>query len=221
MARKTVHPGLRRYVEREILPRYRAFDRAHDVRHARRVIDESLRLAAIYDIDPDPVFTAAAYHDTGLVQGRERHHLASGEIVRADLRLREWLTEEEILTAAEAAEDHRASSDRPPRSLCGRIVAEADRMIDPEVTLRRTVQYGLEHYPHLTVEEHYARFRTHLLEKYARGGYLKLWIPESDNAARLETLRCAIADEALLRSRFDALFSAECAALSTERHALR
>ena len=45
----------------------------------------------------------------------------------------------------EAVEDHRASTDHEPRSIYGKIVAEADRIIDPDITLRRTVQYGLKH----------------------------------------------------------------------------
>ena len=44
----------------------------------------------------------------------------------------------------EAVEDHRASSDHEPRSIYGKIVAEADRIIDTDITLRRTVQYGLK-----------------------------------------------------------------------------
>lgn len=209
MIRPSVHPGLRLYVESEIIPRYLAFDRAHNVDHVRTVIDESLRLAAFYDVDPDLVFAAAAYHDTGLSEGRERHHVVSARIVRTDPRLREWFTEEQIDTIADAAEDHRASTDREPRTLYGRIVAEADRVIDPELTLRRTVQYGLEHCPEMDRDEQYVRFRDHLTKKYAPGGYLKLWIPESDNAARLEVLRRTIANEASLRERFDALFSVE------------
>ncbi len=47
----------------------------------------------------------------------------------------------------EAVEDHRASTDHEPRSLYGKIVAEADRIIDPDTTLRRTVQYGLKQNP--------------------------------------------------------------------------
>ncbi len=55
--------------------------------------------------------------------------------------------EEEIETVAQAAEDHRASSDHDPRSIYGRIVAEADRLIDPVTIIRRTIQYVLSHYP--------------------------------------------------------------------------
>jgi uncharacterized protein len=39
----------------------------------------------------------------------------------------------------------------------------------------------------------------HLIEKYGRGGYLRLWIPWSDNAARLNALQDTIADPVAVR----------------------
>lgn len=109
----------------------------------------------------------------------------------------------------EAIEDHRASNTQAPRSIYGKIVAEADRIIDPEVTLRRTVQYGLSHYPEMDKEQQYARFRKHLNDKYAEGGYLKLWIPQSYNAKRLAELRKLIMDEEELQRVFDELYTNE------------
>lgn len=196
------------FIEREIIPRYRNFDAAHDETHVRTVIAESLALAARYGLDADVVYAAAAYHDTGLVSGRERHHFVSGEIVAADRRLEKWFDAEQIRLIREAVEDHRASAGREPRSLYGRIVAEADRVIDPETTLRRTVQYGLAHAPSLDREAQYARFCDHLRSKYAPGGYLRLYIPESKNAERLEKLRALLASPAQLREAFDRLYEA-------------
>ena len=63
-----------RYIEAEILPRYAGFDAAHREEHARNVIRQSLALAKHYDVDENMVYTIAAYHDTGLSSGRERHH---------------------------------------------------------------------------------------------------------------------------------------------------
>lgn len=200
---------IQEYIEQEILPRYAGFDRAHSIDHARTVIAESLALAEYYDVDERMLYVAAAYHDLGLCEGRERHHIVSGQIIRADERLRQWFSEEQIETIACAAEDHRASAKHEPRSIYGRIVAEADRIIDPEVTLRRTVQYGLNNYPQFDIEEQYARFCAHLQEKYAEGGYLHLWIPESKNGARLAELRRMIADRELLRQTFDRLLAEE------------
>ncbi|WP_417016278.1 HD domain-containing protein [Alistipes sp.] len=205
----TPNPELRDYVEREILPRYRDFDRAHNLDHVHAVIARSLALAADYAVNPDMVYAIAAYHDTGLVHGRENHHLDAGRILEADAELRRWFREEEIRTMREAVEDHRASSSHAPRSIYGRIVAEADRQIDPATIIRRTIQYGLAHYPELDREGHYARCLEHLTEKYAEDGYLRLWIAESENARQLEALRRIIRNPEELRRRFDATFDSE------------
>ena len=203
--------GLHTYVEAEIIPRYRTFDKAHQEDHARNVIRQALELARHYDVDTDLVYTAAAYHDTGLAVDRATHHLESGKIIRSDERLREWFTPEEIETAAQAAEDHRASAKTAPRSIYGRIIAEADRLIDPLTIIRRTIQFGLSHYPELDAEGHWERTLEHLREKYGDGGYLQLWIPESPNAARLEELRKIIRKPETLRSIFEKLFAEETA----------
>ena len=184
--------SLAAYIETEIIPRYAAFDRAHTV-------------------EPDMVYTVAAYHDTGLVAGRERHHLVSGELLAADAHLRRWFSEEQLATMRDAVEDHRASSAHTPRTLYGRIVAEADRCIDPETILRRTVQYGLAHCPAPDREAHFRRCVEHLENKYAEQGYIRLWIPESGNARKLEELRALIRDKERLRSLFDAIFTQESA----------
>ena len=152
------------------------------------------------------VFAIAAYHDTGLEVDRKTHHLESGRIVRSDLNLRRWFSEEQIEVMARAVEDHRASSDHEPRSIYGKIVAEADRQIDPDTIIRRTVQYGLSHYPELDREGHWERTLEHLLEKYAEGGYLRLWIPESSNAQRLKELQVLIKDRKALRVQFEKTF---------------
>ena len=204
--------GLQAYIEAEIIPRYRNFDKAHREEHARSVIAQALELARHYDVDPDLVFAAAAYHDTGLAVDRATHHLESGKVIRADRRLRDWFTADEIETIAEAAEDHRASAKTAPRSIYGRLIAEADRLIDPMTIIRRTIQFGLSHYPELDMEGHWERTLEHLREKYGDGGYLQLWIPESPNAARLEQLRRIIREPETLRSVFDKLFAEETAA---------
>lgn len=204
-----VSPALRRYVEEQIIPMYDTFDPAHRREHVQHVIDEALRLAKHYPVKADVVYTAAAYHDTGLGTGRKTHHLVSGAIIRGDRNLLNWLTPEEVELAAQAAEDHRASSDHEPRSIYGKLIAEADRQIDPMTVIRRTIQYGLKNYPELDREGHWQRMMEHLMEKYADGGYLKLWIPESDNAARLKKLRTLILDESGMRAVFNDIFDSE------------
>lgn len=202
----SIRPELREYIEKNILPCYEAFDAAHRVDHAEMVIAQSLQMAMRRDVSIEMVYAIAAYHDTGLSEGRERHHLVSGEIVRTDANLCRWFTAEQIEVMAQAVEDHRASADHAPRSVYGMIVAEADRFIDPYMIIKRTIQYGKDHYPEYAREEHYVRMVSHLKEKYGYGGYLRLWFADSPNMERLEQLRQIIDDEARLRQIFESIY---------------
>ncbi|MBQ3733313.1 MAG: HD domain-containing protein [Bacteroidales bacterium] len=205
----SINTEIQDYVERNIIPLYDRFDKAHRRDHVRMVIEQSKALAAQMDVDADMVYVIAAYHDIGLCEGRERHHTVSAQMLLADMTLRNWFTDSQLETMAEAVEDHRASSDHTPRSLYGRIVAEADRFIDPDTVIRRTVQYGMEHYPELDKKGHYERMVQHLREKYGRNGYLHLWFEHSPNAERLEVLRKMIDDEDALRRKFEDFFRLE------------
>lgn len=207
--RNMLNPGLVQYVESEIIPRYASFDKAHREDHVRKVIEEAMNMSVHYDVDKDVLYAAAAFHDTGLVDGREVHHMSSGRIIREDPHLKEWFTPDKIETIAQAAEDHRASSGCEPRSIYGKIVSEADRDIEPMRILRRTVQFGMEHYPELDKEGHWKRMLEHLAEKYDYGGYLKLYIPESSNAVGLQALRDIIHDPERLRSIFERFYEEE------------
>lgn len=203
--------SLQQYIDTEIIPRYAAFDKAHREDHARAVIDRALAMGRSYDIDEGMLLTAAACHDLGLAVDRKTHHLESGRIIRADARLREWFSPEQIETIAEAAEDHRASAKVLPRSIYGRLVAEADRMIVPETIVRRTVQFGLSNYPQFDKEGHWQRTLEHLHEKYAEGGYLHLLIPGSPNEEPLQRLRDLIRDTEKLRHLFETIYQEETA----------
>jgi len=197
------------YVESSVIPAYASFDKGHQEAHARHVIGQAMELSRYYDVDPEMVYVAAACHDLGLAEDRKTHHLVSGRMIREDAALRRWFSEEQVETIAQAAEDHRASSDHEPRSIYGRLVAEADRQIVPETVVRRTVQFGFSHYPELDREGHWQRTCDHLLEKYAERGYLRLWIPESPNSERLAELRGIIRDKARLRALFDRFYEEE------------
>lgn len=191
------------FVERQILPRYNTFGESHGLRHVTRVIKNSLRLADVTGADIDMVYVIAAYHDLGMEGPRAIHHLTSGKILMADARLKKWFNADQLKVMKEAVEDHRASSSRQPRSIYGKIVAEADRDIDVHEIFLRAIQYGKENDPDKTVEEHWERFAQHMDEKYSNNGYIKLWIPNSPNEKALKELRNIIEDKKLLRKAFD------------------
>ena len=108
-----------------------------------------------------------------------------------------------------AVEDHRASNQRKPRNGYGLLVAEADRFIEPETIIRRTIQYGLANYPELDRAGYYQRTIGHLNEKYGPKGYLKVWIPWSDNAKSLKRLHVLLTDKIRLNEIFIRIFDEE------------
>jgi len=206
MIGKTASLDLVEYVETTILPRYAAFDKAHNLEHVTRVIRRSLELVRTTGADINMVYAIAAYHDLGMSGPRAIHHITGGKILASDVRLRQWFSPEQIKIMKEAIEDHRASASHAPRSIYGKIVAEADRDIDKDIVVMRTIQYGLSHYPELDRENQWLRFKKHMDEKYSYNGYIHLWISGSPNEEKLKELRDIIADEKRLRELFDKHF---------------
>ncbi len=194
------------FIEQQILPRYNAFGRSHGLVHALRVIKNSMELANMLGADVDMAYVIAAYHDLGMEGPRAIHHILGGKILASDARLRKWFSPEQIKIMKEAVEDHRASSSHAPRSIYGKIVAEADRDLDPEVIFTRAIEFGLERQPELNKEQQWKRFCGHMEEKYGINGYIHLWINGSPNEARLKQVREIIANKAMLRQTFERIY---------------
>ena len=209
MTTKNPSLDLVEFIETQILPQYAAFDKAHNMEHVTRVIRSSLDLARRTGADLDMAYAIAAYHDLGLSGPRAIHHITSGKILIADARLKRWFSADQLKMMQEAVEDHRASASRSPRSIYGKIVAEADRDIEPELVIRRTIQYGLSNYRELDKEGHWRRFMKHMDEKYSVNGYLRLWIQGSENERKLNELRSLIVNPAKMRDIFDRIFAEE------------
>lgn len=209
MISNTASLDLVEFVETNILPQYAEFDKAHDLSHVTRVIRRSLDLVRTTGANINMVYAIAAYHDIGMSGPRAVHHITGGRILARDARLKRWFSPEQIKIMKEAVEDHRASASHAPRSIYGKIVAEADRDLEPSTVFRRTVQYGLANYPDLDREKQWERFCEHLDNKYSVNGYIHLWIPGSDNERNLVELRELIGKPQELRRIFDSIFDEE------------
>ena len=204
-----INKEIKKYIENMVIHKYADFDKGHNLEHVKTVIEESLNLAKSCGVNLDYAYVIAAYHDLGLSDGREFHHIASGKILEADMTLRQWFSPDEIKLMKEAVEDHRASSKNPPRSIYGKIVAEADRDINPLKIIKRTIQYSIAHSPSPDKEHHWNNLLNHMAEKYAEGGYMKLWFENSKNSERLKELRKIIANQNNLRNIFLKLYDEE------------
>lgn len=198
---------IEQYIEHEIISRYHTFDEAHNMHHVRAVVEESIHLATLYHEDALMAYVIAAYHDVGIVYGREFHHEHSARILKEDKVLLQWFAPWQIVLMSEAVADHRASARSKPRSIYGCIVADADRDLDTRTVILRTMQYGKKHYPQYTREQMYERTLAHLHEKYAEGGYMNLCLHKGKAPEQLRQLRAVIADRALLLQYFNELYT--------------
>ncbi len=206
---RTASLDLVEFVESKILPRYASFDKAHNIEHAIKVIRRAMDLAVKVGADLNMVYVIAAYHDLGMAGQRAVHHIEGGRILYTDARLKKWFSQNQLKIMKEAVEDHRASASRAPRSIYGKIVAEADRDMDPDTVFRRAVQFGLSNYPQYSIEEQWKRFQEHMENKYSVNGYIKLWVQGSDNERKLNLVREIIADPQRLREMFDKIYGEE------------
>lgn len=204
-----VNLDLMSFIETEILPRYSKFDKAHNLSHVTGVVKRSITLAKSIGADVNMAYAIAAYHDLGLEGPRAIHHVTGGKILAADARLKKWFSPEQIKIMKEAVEDHRASASHAPRSVYGKIVAEADRDLNPETVFRRTVQFGLDKYPEKDKEEQWKRFAEHLDNKYSQHGYIRLWIPGSENEKKLKDIRTLLINQDELKEIFNRIYDEE------------
>ena len=206
---RTASLDLVEFVESKILPRYASFDKAHNTEHAIKVIRRAMDLAVKVGADLNMVYVIAAYHDLGMAGPRAVHHIEGGRILYTDARLKKWFSPDQLKIMKEAVEDHRASASRAPRSIYGKIVAEADRDMDPDTVFRRAVQFGLSNYPQYAKEEQWKRFQEHMENKYSVNGYIKLWVQGSDNEKKLNLVREIIANPQRLREEFIRIWNEE------------
>lgn len=209
MIENRINLDLMSFVEQHILPRYNQFGASHGISHVQHVIKNSLELARKLGADVDMAYTVAAYHDLGLSGPRAIHHLTGGKMLASDARLKRWFTPEQITIMREAVEDHRASASHSPRNIYGKIVAEADRDLEPEHVFRRTIQFIIEHEPQKDKQSRWLRFCAHMNEKYSNSGYIRLWISNSPNEQYLKSIRQTIEDTELLRRYFDRIYEEE------------
>lgn len=184
-----INTELKEYLDTQILPQYTSYDRGHNTDHIEAVAEASLELSRGRAVSLDMVYTAAIFHDLGLIEGRETHHLVSAKMLKKDNFIRDYFSALELEVIAEAIEDHRASAKEAPRTIYGEILSSADRIIDADTIIRRSYFHSLKHYPEYTLTQHIERILSHINDKYAEGGYLKIPILTEKNAEGLRKLR--------------------------------
>ena len=205
MAASSVNLDLMSFVEIHILPRYNEMEGGGNLAFILQTMTRCVTLANAVGADVNMAYVIGAYHDLGMSGHKAIHHLTGGKIVEKDARLKRWFSMEQIKLIKEAVEDHRATLSHAPRSIYGKIIAEAVRVITPSVVFEDAMQKVLKHHEHADEDALYELFKRHLKEKYGVNGYVKLWIPKSQNADNLQQIRRVIEDETQLKQCFSSV----------------
>lgn len=194
------------YLNHHILTKYALCDAAHQIDHVHQVIHDSLTIAKENRVDLDMVYVIACFHDLGLLIDRKTHHLVGGKMLEDDQTVQQYFTKSQIQTMKEAIEDHRASHSEMPRSIYGKIIAEADRDLNLVSVCSRTIKFGLKNEPNLSKEDHIERAISHLQEKYGPSGYLKLWLHTDKNIKGLKEIHLILESHENLVSFLSGLY---------------
>ena len=120
------------------------------------------------------MYTIAAFHYVGLLKERATHHLIGAQMLKEDLFIKSFFSDEEIRVIAEAIEDHRASNAFKPCSLYGMIISEADFIEPVESVIARAILYRMKEGE--SFDSIYQDVRNHLIDKYGEDGYFKGWL---------------------------------------------
>ena len=195
-----VRKDLFKYINENIKPMYKTFDKAHNINHYKFVTENCVNYAKKLldngkNVDMEIAYVVGALHDVGIAQGREGHAKSSGKFVRSNEKLKEFFNNETIEMIAQAVEDHSSHLEYEPRSIYGKIVADADRNNTVYLVFSRPTKYGLKHEPNLSRSEQIDRVYQFVQSKFGRSGYVKYWLDIDETRKEQEAVWTLIDDE--------------------------
>jgi uncharacterized protein len=196
-----VNHELKQYTEQEILPQYEKNDAGHRLDHILIVLGRSFELANKneLELDPDMVYSGATWHDIGVHIDRKTHEKISAELFMADPEMPKFFDDSQREIIKEAIEDHRASSDREPRSWYGKLLSSADRSTDIDTVFRRVHSFSVVNFPDLSIDEWIDRGYEHIEKKFGKGGYAKNYLADEEYENYLKQVDEALSDREKFR----------------------
>jgi len=182
---KSINKKLKKHIKENIIPAYKSANKAHSVEHIKNVIEYAIMLARELHLNLDIIYTAAAYHDIGILGWgcrdnkashkhlRKYHHIYSARAVMQSNALRDFFNIKELKIISDACLDHRASNPKQPSSIFGKVIADADRLdgFELDVLFQRCLDYENFKYPNKEIDEIKADIYNHINDKYSFNGY--------------------------------------------------
>ena len=206
-----IRKELLEFINRQVRPVYKTFDKAHNLSHFKFVTNNCVEYAKELnkkgaDFNLEIAYVVGAMHDIGIVNGREGHAKSSGEIVRNSEQLKEFFNAEIIEVIAEAVEDHSSHLDYEPRNLYGKLVADADRNNSRYLIFARPIRYGLKYEPFRDRESHIDRVYEFVNAKFGRNGYVKYWLDVDSTRKEQQKVWELLDEEKVCRAYIAGLF---------------
>ena len=195
-----INKKLKKYIENNIMNKYKDDNYGgHGWEHIQDVINRSFELKDKFnlEVDPNMVYTIAAYHDIGYRQDPDNHEKESSEIFLQDEEMKKFFNDEERNIIAEAIVDHRASLEYEARSVYGKLVSSADRAIDVDDMLRRSIAFQTEKHKseNPTIEQIIEYSFKKLSSKYGNGGYAKMYFQDDKYKDYLAKMNKILSDK--------------------------
>ena len=198
-----INHELKKYIENNIFPSYKKNDLGHNLDHIKYVIDRSLKFVNNVDnVNYDMVYVIAAYHDIGHYVDAKNHEKVSADMLVEDMNLRNFFTEEEIKTMAEAIYDHRASLEGEPRSVYGKIVSSADRNTRIEIVFIRSFFVAHERMPETNIEEYLNYTIERLSKKYDEENPENMFFEDETYKVFIQDMRDLLKKEEEFKNRY-------------------
>ena len=147
------------------------------------------------NIDNNMLYVVAAYHDIGYHIDYKNHEIVSAQIMYNDINLSKFFSYENLIIMKEAIEDHRASLDREPRSIYGKLLSSADRNINIDDSLRRIYLYSIAHFNKLSEKETIEECYKHTLKKFGIDGYANFFVEDNEYNNYLKELQYLLSNK--------------------------
>ncbi len=174
-----INKELKKYIINNIFPIYEKNEIGHKINHISYVIERCFELSKDEQVDINMLYVIASYHDIGYYIDYKHHEIISAKIMYEDDNLKKYFNEEQLKIMKEAIEDHRASLNREPRSIYGKLISSADRNIDIDESLKRIYFYSITHNNQLSEKETIEECYEHAIKKFGKeNGYSKFFFKD-------------------------------------------
>lgn len=184
------------YIKENVFPLYSKNDPSHSLIHVNEVIDYSLKMGKKYNLKEEILYIISAYHDVGVSINRDIHEVISAECFKNDEFWKEKLSYDERKMIYEAIIDHRASKQKKPRNIYGKIVATADRQFDCfESAVKRTYIYLRNKYKNKNINEIYELIYRDFENRYGKNGYVKVYINQDEFEKKIKSIKLLLLDK--------------------------